>query len=118
MSEWYRGEDARNLKRSELNEVVENLTCLNAFEVKIWKSDEKVVMDDKFNQKIVMNENSWKNFVMNAKIDPKVVMDLSIFKIGGFGTVCNSSINIGRKNLLTRMNRGCSSEFQAEIHSL
>ena len=24
-----------------------------------------------------------KNFVMNAKIDPKVVMDLSIFKIGG-----------------------------------
>ena len=28
--EWYRGEDARDLKRSELNELVENLTCLNA----------------------------------------------------------------------------------------
>ena len=25
-----------------------------------------------------------KNFVMGAKIDPKVVMDLSIFKIGGW----------------------------------
>ena len=85
--EWYRGEDAGNLKRSELNEVVENLTCLNAFEVKIWKSDEKVVMDDKFNQKMVMNENSGKNFVMNAKIDPKVVMDLSIFKIGGWNSL-------------------------------
>ena len=32
--EWYRGEDAGDLKRSELNELVENLTCLNAFEGK------------------------------------------------------------------------------------
>ena len=30
--EWYRGEDAGDLKRSELNELVEILTCLNAFE--------------------------------------------------------------------------------------
>ena len=29
VSEWYRGEDAGDLKRSELNELVENLTCLN-----------------------------------------------------------------------------------------
>ena len=36
--EWYRGEDVGDLK---------NLTCLNAFEVKIWKSDQKVVMDEK-----------------------------------------------------------------------
>ena len=28
----YRGEDVGDLKRSELNEVVENLTCLNAFQ--------------------------------------------------------------------------------------
>ena len=28
--EWYRGEDAGDFKRSELNELVENLTCLNA----------------------------------------------------------------------------------------
>ena len=29
---WYRGEDAGDLKRSELNDLVENLTCLNALE--------------------------------------------------------------------------------------
>ena len=28
-----------------------------------------------------------KNFVMNAKIDPKVVMDLSRFKIGGWNSL-------------------------------
>ena len=28
--EWYRGEDVGDLKRSELNELVQNLTCLNA----------------------------------------------------------------------------------------
>ena len=90
---WYRGDDAGDLKRRELNVLVENLTCLNAFEGKIWKSNQKVVMDDKINQKIVMDEEFVqngvidgqfvKNFVMDAKIDPKVVMDLSIFKIGG-----------------------------------
>ena len=52
---WYRGEDAGDLKRSELNKLVENLTCLNALQVKIWKSDQKVVMVDKINQKIVKN---------------------------------------------------------------
>ena len=77
--------------------MVENLTCLNALEGKIWKSDQKVVMDDKINQKIamdeelvqndVMDEKIVKNFVMNAKIDPKVVMDQSIFKIGGWTSV-------------------------------
>ena len=61
--EWYRGEDAGDLKRSELNELVEILTCLNALEGKIWNCDQKIVMDEK----IV------KNIVMNAKIDPKVV---------------------------------------------
>ena len=35
--EWYRGEDAGDLKRSELNEWVENLTSLNAFEGKFGK---------------------------------------------------------------------------------
>ena len=33
--EWYRGEDAGDLKRGELNELDENLTCLNALEEKI-----------------------------------------------------------------------------------
>ena len=61
-------------------------------------------MDDKINQKIVMDEelvqndvmdeelvqngvmdgNFVKNFVMDAKMDPKVVMHLSTFTIGGF----------------------------------
>ena len=41
-------------------------------------------MDDKITQKIVMGEKFVKNFVMDAKIDPKVVMDLSTFKIGGW----------------------------------
>ena len=49
--EWYRGEDAGDLNCSELNELVENLTRLNALEGKIWKSDPKVVMNDKFNKK-------------------------------------------------------------------
>ena len=54
--EFYRGEDAGDLKRSESNELVENLTCLNALEGVIWKSDQKVVMDEKINPKIVMDE--------------------------------------------------------------
>ena len=111
--DWYRGEDTGDLKRSELNELVENLTCLDAFEGKIWKINQKVATDEKSwktwksNQKIVMNEemvqNSVmneelvqngvmnqkfvKNFVVNAKIDPKVVMDLSILKIGGWNSL-------------------------------
>ena len=135
MLEWYLAEDARDLKRSELNELVENLTCLNALEGKFWKINPKIVTDEKSwktwksNQKIVMNEELVqnglmneelvqiglmneelvqnglmneelvqmimmneklvqngvmhekfvKNFVMHAIIDPKVVMDLSIF---------------------------------------
>ena len=30
--DWYRGEDAGDLKRCESNELVENLTCFNALE--------------------------------------------------------------------------------------
>ena len=35
--DWYRGQDAGDLKRSELNELVENLKCLNAVEEKNGK---------------------------------------------------------------------------------
>ena len=66
--EWYRGEDARDLKRSELNELVENLTCLNALEGKIWKSDQKIVTDEKINPKILMDEKSWKTWKSTQKI--------------------------------------------------
>ena len=73
--EMYRGEDARDLKITELNELVENLTCLNALEGKIWKSNQKVVMDDKINQKIVMDEESVQNDVMDGKFVKNFVMD-------------------------------------------
>ena len=43
--ERYRGEDAGDLKRSELDELVENWTCLNALERKILKIDLKILMD-------------------------------------------------------------------------
>ena len=33
--DWYRGEDAGDPKRSELNELVENMTCLNALARKL-----------------------------------------------------------------------------------
>ena len=32
------------------------LTCLNALVGEFWRSNDKVVMDDKINQKIVMDE--------------------------------------------------------------
>ena len=35
-------------------------------------------------QNVAMGEHFVKNFVMDAEIDPKVEMDLSIFKIGGW----------------------------------
>ena len=41
-------------------------------------------MDEELVQNIVMDGKFVKNFVMYAKIDPKVVTDLSIFKIGGW----------------------------------
>ena len=41
----------------------------------------------------MMTEDFVKNFVMNAKFDPKNVMDLSVFEIGG----CNSSQPINQK---------------------
>ena len=95
--EWYRGEDAGDLKRSELNALVETLACLNDLVAKTWKSDQKVVMDDEISQKNVMDEELVQNGVMDgkfvkivlmdAKLDPKVVMDLSIFKIGGWNSL-------------------------------
>ena len=45
--ERYRREDAGDLKRSELDELVENWTCLNAPGRKFWKIDSKILMDEK-----------------------------------------------------------------------
>ena len=49
-----------------------------------------------------MDEKFLKNFVMDARSDPKVVMDLSIYSILVDGTFCNPGI----ANRL-RVNRGC-----------
>ena len=114
--EWYRGEDAGDLKKNELNELVENLTCPNAPEVKIWKSNQKVVMDEQLVQKDVMDEDlvqngvmdgkCVKNFLVDAKIDAKVVMDLSTFKIVGWNSLATFLIKNCWRNILMRMNRG------------
>ena len=49
--------------------------------------DEELVQNDVMNEELVQNgvmkDTFVKNFVMDAKIDPKAVMDLSMFKIGG-----------------------------------
>ena len=92
-----RGEDAEDLKRSELDELVESWTCLNAFEGKMWKINLKIPMDEKCrqtwkrNQKNVRDEELVQNGVMDAKNDPKVVMDLFIFKIGGWNILQHSN---------------------------
>ena len=44
------------------------MTCLSAFEGEIWKSDQKVVMDDKINPKILVDEKSLKTWKSNHKI--------------------------------------------------
>ena len=44
-----------------------------------WRSNQKIVMNEELVQNGGMSEKFTKNFVMNAKIDPKVLLDLSIF---------------------------------------
>ena len=76
--ERHRGEDAGDLKRSELNELVENLTCPNAFEGKIWKNNQMVVTHEKINPKILMDKKSWKTWKSNQNI----VMDGELVQNG------------------------------------
>ena len=40
------------------------------------------------------------NFVMDAKIDPKVVMDLSIFKIGGWNSLVVDDRNSKQRSIV------------------
>ena len=49
------GEDTGDPKISELNELVDNLTCLNALEGKIWKSNHKILIVEELVQKSVMD---------------------------------------------------------------
>ena len=87
--DWYREEDAEDLRRSELNELVEGRTCLNALEEKSkesWKSVQSWKRE-KSNQNIVTSEEFVKNSLINAEIDPKVVTDLSVFRTGGWNSL-------------------------------
>ena len=61
---------------------------------------------EKSNQNIAMSKENVKYSVMNAKIDPKVVMELSIFNLGGWNNLQPSNHNLLEK-LRLRMNRGC-----------
>ena len=84
----YRGEDARDLKRSELDELVENWTCLNAPGRKTWKINSKIVMDEKSrktwksNQKIVMDEELVQKIVMDEELVQNIVMDEELVQNG------------------------------------
>ena len=52
---------------------------------------QKIVMNEELIQNGVMKEKFVKNFLVNAKIDTKVVMNLSVYKIGGWNSL--QSIN-------------------------
>ena len=116
---WSGIEKMPEISLGEFNELVESMTCLNAFEgtswtswtsnqnnvadeksnqdvitdEKSWKSNENIVMDEELVKNSVMNEEFVKNSLMDARLDPKVVMDLSIFKIVD-GTICSAATNI------------------------
>ena len=48
------------------------------------ENNQNFAMGEELVRNDVMDEKFVKNFVMCAKNDPKVVMDLSMFKIGGW----------------------------------
>ena len=79
-------ERIREISREVNYELVETLTCLNALEGKIWKSNQKVVMDEKSwkawknNQKIVMSEELVQNIVMDEELVLNNVMDEKFVK--------------------------------------
>ena len=103
---WYREEDTGDSKKSELNELVESMTCRNALEVKSWKCNQNIVMDEEFVKHSVTNEEFVESSVMDAKIDSKVVMDLPFSKLAG-GTIYSPAIKFHWTNLLMRRCRGC-----------
>ena len=84
--ERYRGEDAGDLKRSELDELVENRVCLNAVKKKMWKINAKILIDEnswrtwKSNQNSVMNEALVQNSVMNEERVQNDVMNETFVK--------------------------------------
>ena len=53
-----------------------------------------MVVNAKLVKNSVMDGKFVKNFVMAAKINPKAVMDPSIFKIGGWNSQANRFVGI------------------------
>ena len=78
---WYRDEDVGDLALNDLKEKSE-------------KSNQNIVMYEEFVKNTVMNEKFVKYVVMHAGIEWKVVMDLSMFKIGGWNTLQDSNPNL------------------------
>ena len=128
--ERYRGEGAGDLKKSELNEFVENWTCFDALRRKIWKINSKILMDEKSwktwksKQKIVMNEDLVQNIVMDEELVQKVVMDEELVQnvvmdetfVRNFcdgcqnrSESCDGPVHIQKwwKIFIMNMNRGC-----------
>ena len=64
---------------------------------RIWKS----------NQKNAMDEQLMENSVMDAKIDPKVAMDLSMFKIGGWNELQPIVLKSDWRKSWRRIYRSC-----------
>ena len=77
-----------------------------------WKSHQNIVLDEELVQNVAMAGKFVKNFVTDAKIDPKVEMDLPIFEISGWNILQRSKRKKCWENLLKKMSYGCSlSEF-------
>ena len=67
-----------------------SMTCLGALEEKSWNSEkckQSIVVHEEFVNNSVMDGEVVENSLMDPKIDPKVVMYVSIFKIGGWNHV-------------------------------
>ena len=79
MFEWYRGEDAGDLERSELNELVENWRHNDPGRKK-RKSEQKVVVEEKLVHNVVMDEEVIQKIVMDEELIQKIVMDEKLVK--------------------------------------
>ena len=69
------------------NEKINPKILMDEKSWKIWKRNQKIVMNEELAQNGVMNEKFVKNFVMNATIDAKVVIDVSTIKVGGWNSL-------------------------------
>ena len=54
-------------------------------------------MNEEYVKSIAMNGEFVMNNVMKVKIDPKVVMDLSIFEVGGWNNFQSSSQHLSKQ---------------------